>query len=325
MDECNDFEVLIDRVGAGEATADEASRLSAHVESCPACGELYDLLVRLVRESAPPEIGAAELAALRARVLAEGRREPIERRAPRLLNWTGTTRRFVAQLAAATLVLLLGVALGWRGERGRERALGGGAELEGQIRRAAFDHQRLEEVEDSPYSFGDVRVGPAAGGRYRLEFTVSRHLDLELAAGDPLLGDVLAQAIVGGASVGGRIEAIGVADAAIEPSLRRALLVALRFDSNLGVRLGALARLGARAGEPDVQAALLDVLAHDEAVPMRLAAIDALTASRVPRHRIESALTAGGDAADATGAAVRASALRYLDDPRPAVLKGAVR
>jgi hypothetical protein len=315
MEECREFETLIDRKWAGEATPAERERLAAHLEVCAACAELSDVLDGVAAE---PELEAPseeELAALRRRVLANLRAVPAA--SPRA-GAPASARRLAWAAALAGVAFLAG----WMAARGGRTSavpvalVAGGdaapssAALASQIRAAALEHGRFEDVENSPYVFSGVRVERVSAGRVHLSFDVARHLDLELDRRDPLLAEVLVQAVTGPSTVGSRIAAIDVARSLPDERLERALVVAVRHDDNLGVRFRALESLASAAREPEVESALLEVLAHDPDVSMRLAAVDALTRARVAPERLERALASGGNSDSET--AVRSRAASYL-------------
>ncbi len=190
----------------------------------------------------------------------------------------------------------------------------GAPRLAGEIRQAAARHTQLADVADSPFTYSEVRVRPLDGGRVRLSFDVSRHLDLELDRRDPLVADVLVQAMTASSSVGTRIDAIDFAGREVEPRVLEALLVTMRHDPNLGVRLEAQTRLAELPRQPAIERAMLAVLAEDDEVQMRLGAVDYLARGRVAPERLERALDrAGSD----DSAAVRARAARYLAGGQP--------
>jgi hypothetical protein len=76
----------------------------------------------------------------------------------------------------------------------------------------------------------------------------------------------------------------------LEPKLKEALVLAMRNDQSLAVRLEALSILSPRLTDPDVQTAVLATLRDDESVQMRLLALDALAAHSVDRRRLREAI-----------------------------------
>ncbi|MGE0641527.1 MAG: zf-HC2 domain-containing protein [Thermoanaerobaculia bacterium] len=327
MTDCREFELWIDRAHAGELDENERELLLAHLETCTACSDLFDLLGRVRAEGEVPEPAADRFAAMRRAVVAELARPavvPFPAPTPAPSGW-----RLSPALAAGLAFLLL--AAGWLlGSRGVPRAAERSAavsdpssaagpasaavdrRLTGEIRTAAVRNTRFEDVENSPFVYSNVAVEELAGARVRLSFDVARHLDLELAKSDPLVTEVLVQSLVGSSSVGTRIRAVGLAgdrDLAMDPKVEQALLVAMRSDENLGVRLLAQSRLAERAGDPDVRAAMLAILENEPSVQMRLAAIDYLTRDRVQPDELERAIGRGPSEGDS---ALYQSARSYI-------------
>ncbi|MFN7940793.1 MAG: zf-HC2 domain-containing protein [Thermoanaerobaculia bacterium] len=306
MDSCRDFESLIDRAQVEDLAPAERDRLLEHLESCEACSEVFDLLGRVRGEADLSGPSAEELAGVRHAVLAElgSPARPASRRRP-----TAAGGRWRRMALAAGLGLVLvggGVALGLRlaapGRAGASAA-GRGAlsddrQLAAAIREAAVRNRRFEDVENSPFVYSNVAIEKAPGERLRLSFDVARHLDLELAESDPLASEILVQALVESSAIGTRIQVIGLAGEAMSPKVKRAILVAMGSDENLGVRLSAQAKLAAAGDDPEISAAMLAVLEKEPSVQMRLAAIDYLTRNHVHPEVLERAIGAGPEAGE---------------------------
>jgi hypothetical protein len=142
----------------------------------------------------------------------------------------------------------------------------------------------------------------------RLDFDVATHLDLVRDKYDPLVAEVLMQSLVSPATVGTRLEAIGLVKN-LEPKVRDALVVAMLEDPNLAVRLKAISKLTANGGDFETHNALLDVLRTENSVTMRLLAIDYLTNNNVSAEALRDAVKEGRPE---PGTAVYARAEKYL-------------
>jgi hypothetical protein len=296
MHGCREFEDLIDREHAGEPlAAAERDRLADHLESCRACDELCDL-VGALGDPAADEPSEAELAAVRRRVRAALKR-------PRALPFRsrpyGGPRFWLAAAAVG------GLAAGWllagalatpatpaAPDDGFGAPLAASA-IAGELRRAAARHASFAQAADAPYLFRDVRLAPLDERRVHLAFDVSRHLELELDRDDPLLAEVLVQAMLENDSIGSRLAAIEAAPADVNAKVRRALVVAMRHDPNLAVRLRAQQRLAALVGDEAIVTAMLEVLAGEESVEMRFAAVDYLAGGGVAPERVLDAIRQG--------------------------------
>jgi hypothetical protein len=309
--ECRNFQNDLDRLIGGELAGELRPALMAHLSGCADCREHHALLEEISSRSIP-EPDERELLAMRRSVL--GRIRDEERRDSR---WFGLSQ------AAAIALLVSGAALflaaGWfagRGAAGSSLLVAGGARggnpdviLARQMQREARANNVVEDVENSPFRYANVRIEQAGNDRVRLSFDVSRHLELTLPKDDPLVTEVLVQSMLEAGSVGSKLEAIGQAGNVLDPKIRGALIKAMLHDPNLGVRLQAQARLVEGAADPALADAFVAVLEREESVQMRLVAIDHLTRSRIDPGRLEKAVEAGEPAGRG---AVRVRADDYL-------------
>jgi len=284
---------------AGEMTASEQETFLRHARTCETC----DSLVRLDAElrEAPPSAPLTALESNSVRVAVLRRlRSDRERRSTRRPRWA-----LAASLAAAAVLLLaVGVAAGRLWAR---RTAGPNSEtLTALITQAAIGSRTLAEIENSPYSFTNVAFRVVNDERVMVSFDVSRHLELTAHRSDPLVRQLVVQAVLNPSPVGSRLKAIsyaeGIADRAVVDALRRAML----DDSSVAIRLRALAALAPRKTDPEVQSALLTVLATSDSVPLRLQAIDYLVEGRVDPQKMRAAL-ATLDPVDDAAALVKAS------------------
>lgn len=293
--DCHRIRNDIDRLFAGELSAEERAGVASHLETCGDCRDHHALLAAIA--AAPgSEPDDDELLAMRRAVLSAIRSD--ERVAP--------LRRLQRLPHAAAIALAAGgallVALGWAGGRftapGPAEARRGASTnpelvLARQMQLVARGNIGLEDVENSPFRYTNVRIEPRADGRVRLGFDVSRRLDLTLQKSDPLVTEVLVQSVLDAGSIGTRLQAIDQAEDVLDPRIRGALVKAMLQDPNLGVRLQAQARLVEKPGDSEIADALLTVLESEQSVQMRLVAIDYLTRSRVDPRRLEDAVEAG--------------------------------
>lgn len=308
---CRNCQNDLDRLVGGELPEELREAVMAHASGCADCGEHYALLEEISSASIS-EPDERDLLAMRRSVL--GRIRDDERAAA---GW-----RRLPQAAAVALVVAgaaLFLAVGWFAGRGGapssltlERAAGGGDSdvvLARQMQREARANSGVEDVENSPFRYANVRMEEGGEGRVRLAFDVSRHLELTLPKDDPLVTEVLVQSMLDAGSVGTKLKAIGQAENVLDPKIRGALLKAMLQDPNLGVRLQAQTRLVERAGDRELADALVTVLEKEESVQMRLVAIDYLTRSRIDPDRLEKAVEAGEPAGRG---AVRVRANDYI-------------
>lgn len=211
----------------------------------------------------------------------------------------------LALAAAMLLTLGLAVALGWvLGERSLqpevaaldvprplaldERVAVDAGLMVSAVDRVAQESWPLETVR--PYEISNVRVARSAAGQVDLAFDLTAHLEVQRSENDPLVTEVLLQALAEPSELAERLQAVeeipAAADARVQQALRH---TALEDDSEV-VRQFALERLIAaanggasasdRAATGTLEATLLEILRSEPSVPMRLMALDALTAQQ---------------------------------------------
>ncbi|HET9385345.1 MAG TPA: hypothetical protein VFO67_09370 [Gemmatimonadales bacterium] len=271
---------------AGEMTALEHEAFLRHARSCEACNSLVLLDAEL--RVAPPvsRLTAAEGDGVRRSVLRQLHALQERRQA------AGQRPRGVGTaLLAAAAVLLVGVGMVvgrfWAGAaRGED-----GEALTGLIKQAALGSLTLADVENSPYVFTNVAFRSVDAEQVAVSFDVSRHLELTAHRADPLIRQLVVQAVVNPSPIGSRLKAISYAEGVADRAVMDALLIAMLDDPSAEVRLRALAALAPHKADPEIQSALLTVLTTSDSVPMRLQAIDYLVKGRVDPQRLRSAVS----------------------------------
>jgi hypothetical protein len=275
MNTCDPIRELVALRAAGEPSPDEFERHGGHLSECDDCRSLVELDRRLrsAAEFAPDLDGLAEV---RRAVLRAARSAGAARRAP----WP-ILARAGASLAAALALVLCGFFAG----RGAAPRPSDGGDATAALQRDALRRGPGGDPLDSPFTYANVRLDDAPGERLRLEFDVSRHVDVVRPAADPLVMDVVAQALLAGqSSVGSRLKAVALAERLPDRRVRAALLRAVRDDPSPAVRLKAFAELTRGGHDPDVRAAAAAVLERESTVSMRLLALDYLAADGAPRR-----------------------------------------
>jgi hypothetical protein len=288
--ECTRVEMLLEAELAGDIEDAEAAALRDHCVQCESCRSLlalHDDLMRLGAETEEPSERALD--AVTAEVLARtARSRTVAGRA----TWRASAGRVAAALAACVLLFVAG----WLGAR-RFQDAGRGAgdvaatpELVAALSAEAASNDGLSDVEDSRFTYSNVSIRDAGAGRLDLSFDVTTHVQLVEPPGSPLVREVLAQALLDRSSTGARLEALAHAERTPEPKVREAMILSLRADPSLAVRLKALELLSRHLDRPDVEAAVIDTLRDDESVQMRLEALEALAAHRVDHGRIRDVI-----------------------------------
>lgn len=278
MSSCDKYDGLIERLLADEMGHGDRDLLLEHGESCERCRSFIDLHYRLEESDLEVDLPTeAAFAGMRRQVLAELDRS----RRPVWVRWLGldTVVRPAFAGALAALLLLAVFFAGWR------LGLSGGSELvpvndtmiAGMLQEAR-DNRVLTDAENSPYIYSNVVYQPSDAGRVALRFDVTRHLEIDRPADDPLVQEVLVHSLINPSPVGTRLQALAHADG-MNPKLKEALIFTLLNDESQAVRMRALELLGDHATDTDIQEALLLVLQGDEAVHLRLKAIDLIAAA----------------------------------------------
>jgi hypothetical protein len=308
---CERIQESMDQLNGPGAAAEEMRTMLDHIESCAACAGHWDLLGRLRDGLGAPDVDDRALGSMRQRVLREirvaGAAKPSFGDRLRALF---ATPAFAYGVAALLLVAgLVGGRMSVTSVPAKPASAAveaGGDNLVRDIRLAANRTTRLDELENSPYVYSNVRVDDAGGGQVRLAFDVSRHVDTVMPKTDPLVAAVLVQSLLDESPVGTRLRAVDYSGSLIDPKVKSALIRAMLGDSNLGVRLRAQSRLVEIGGDAEVQNALLSVLEKEESVQMRLVAIDCLTRHQIDPARIENAVAPEGRARQVDAVYVRA-------------------
>lgn len=289
MSPCDAIQPALERLVLGEATEGDRTLVDDHCRACGDCRELLaaDRALQALASAAEPPLAA--LAEVRRGVVRQARLEAASPRAGwRALGWP----RLALAGAAAAALLVVGVAVG-RATAGRGATLRD--PLGRELLRVAATRTAAREPLESPFTYANVSVEPGTGGRLRLEFDASTHLVLERPANDPLVGEVVAQTLLAGASpLAGRLQAIAVADRVLDERVRAALVASAEDDPDAVVRLKAFAELARHRGDAAVERLALGLLTRERSVQLRLAAIDYLTGNNVDRAALRRAL----DAAD---------------------------
>lgn len=300
MNDCRRFEDGLAALMTGESSSEERGEVMRHLANCEECADLFAIHAEL-EDMEPPAAEESELLTMRHGVLRSIRGDS---HGPRRRWWQGFPALELkpsAVLAVAALSLVAGFLIGRVPTVDRvfeqaqredlERRDGAGA-IAGQLEFAALRNRRMEESATSPYSFSDLQVRDVGGGRLALSFDVATHLELVRDRSDPLVSEILVQALVNPAPVGTRLEAISLVRS-MEPKVRDALIVAMLEDESLPVRIAALEKLVGQPIEGATEAAFLEVLGSEESVQMRLLAIDYLARAEVAPERVETAVRSG--------------------------------
>jgi len=286
VSECERFESMIRQHVAGDVDDTALPALQAHARACESCRQLLELHGELTGlRSRMPEPDELRLDRIQQSVLRE---LAVPRSAARSRWWltaAAAAGLFVGGLVAGRL------ASGGAADRGED----GGEEprLMAALTAEAAANRGLAAVDDSRFTYSNVTFRRVDGGRVALGFDVTTHLAVVEPERSALVREVLAQSLLDPSNVGARLKAMSLAAGALDPKLRDAIILALRHDDSLAVRLEALSILSRQIADGEVQSAVLATLRDDEAVQMRLLALECLAGQRVDHGRIREAIRGG--------------------------------
>lgn len=286
MRECDSIQQLLDGYVYRELDAPTMRLVESHLATCDECRGVVDVMKAVAARGAELEPTEFELASNRRRVAEAIRAEGKTHRR------FGVSRYLWA--AAAVIVFIVAVAIRFgTDERHGRPAVAAGDPIASAIKLAASDNKDLRSIEESPYTYENVKVTPTEDGKLALSFDVSRHMEMTLPREHPLVTEVLVQSMLSQSSLGTKLDAISYAGSPIDPRVRGALIKSMQYDEDFAVRLQAQARLAEQKNDADIVVAMLTVLERESSVQMRLQAIDYLAASRVEAKRVETALVKG--------------------------------
>lgn len=261
-----------------ELDEDQKYILDQHLAVCAECREHLDE-IRGIQQAAGSTAEPSET------LLRQARRElRISLHQPKAeprgwfgaLNWTWLVPSFRTAMAGG-ICLALGLAVG--NYIYREPPAGEGSVV------------TTRPVAVLPASPGNISVGnirfidaDASDGSVEFTYEATAPMHVRGNVNDPLIQDVLSEALVDAQNPGIRLRAVSLlnTDQLKQPdaAVKRALITALKMDENNGVRKQALAGLQNFPFDDEIRDALLFVLNNDSNPAMRIAAIDAIRTER---------------------------------------------
>ena len=241
--------------------------------------------------------------------------QPFWKRWPLALAPRSNTR---PAFAIASVVILL--ALGF--VAGRLTSGQGGFNQDSFVKevvRQASQERGLSGYWDSPFTYSNVSFRPHDDGTFAIDFDVARHVSVTGKLESPMTRELLVHAMIDPTAMGSRLNAMSVASEAMEETadgpmdgaLRETLIMILKNDPSMPVRLKALEILAPQASEADVRDALLAVLAQDPSVQIRLLAVECLAGKHTNPELIKRAL---GEPRNDSDRAVLRRAVELLGD-----------
>lgn len=267
-----------------ELTDDEQHLLQKHLESCDACRkELEELraMKRMVSAYRPMTVGEADLQEARIE-----RRVMLRRRTTRrsvMEDAADFVNRLFAPPVRVALAGALLLAVGFLTGSLATRTPAGSAPETGMLQ-TVFPAATFEKNDMQILNFRFVDRNAQTG---EVEFTFDAVTPLRMrgSLNDTRVQNLLARALVSDENPGARLRAVNMIAGnaeriqgrpAVTDEVKNALITALRYDKNLGVRKQALSALQYYLPDQEAARAILDVLTKEQNTGMRIAAVNAL-------------------------------------------------
>ena len=302
MTECKDYREKIQSYIAGEISPADLDSLYHHCQSCPDCGQLWEVHSNLAAAGEelpqPPEGG---LLTMRANVLAQITRDERGREGraqgtqtgDRRIRWWDLGALLRAHPAAAwpvaAALVVVSIVAGRLTVPGPET---GDSVIMREISQQASRQAGLIDYWDTPLSYSNVDARPVEGGNLDLSFNVSRHVRFVTPMDSPVAREVLMYAILEPSAVGSKMKAMAMAMAPeiMDPKIREALIFTMHNDPNLAVRMEAMSVLSKSPYDSVLQKAFLTTLRGDDEVQMRLQALEYLAEKQVNMNTLRRAI-----------------------------------
>lgn len=248
----------------------------------------------------PHPVEDAAFDAMRSNVLAEIRKAPKygTAQAGTVVTHPAFWQRPLFTLLSVAAALFVGLLLGMRYWESREtpiwyNPIGDSAQRPADFRQGAA-RQMVSSLADPqpdlqnlPYVYDNISITPTADNQVHLSFDMATHVSLVRSSNDPLVREMLVNALMDKESLNNRLSAVQWSDPTMSPEVKRALVIAMREDDELSVRLKAMAKLSAFVKEAEISQAFMDVLKNDESVQMRLSALDYLMGGNPEQGQIK--------------------------------------
>jgi len=296
MKECKDYQEMIQSYIAGEISPSDLDSLYHHCQTCPDCGQLWEVHSNLAAAGEelpqPPEDG---LLAMRTNVLAQitrderGRDERARAKqaeAGRIRWWDLGALLRAHPAAALPVAAALVVVSIFAGRWSVSTPETGDSAILREISQQASRQAGLIDYWDTPLSYSNVNARPVEGGNLDLSFDVSRHVRFVTPMNSPVASEVLMHAILEPSAVGSKMKAMAMAPEIMDPKLKEALIFTMHNDPHLAVRMEAMSVLSKSPYDSTIQKAFMTTLREDQEVQMRLQALEYVAENRVNMNTI---------------------------------------
>jgi hypothetical protein len=284
------IEQLIKKLQAGEITPTEFDSLKNLVEKYPGYKEfleIHRMLSDLQEEFT--ETSPERLSQIRSDVLQKIRKRTLQTRSYPLMDSIQSLKNFILrpEMAVAALTLIIGFLLGRITPEFKSRS---SSNLMSQIYSFATQNKRLVDVKNSPYVYSNVSFEEVDSDQIAMSFDVTTHVDAVRAKNDPLVREVIAQALLNPTNTGNELKAISYSESILDEKIKEALIFSAQNAPILAVRIKAMSSLMEYETDPDIQNAFLDILQNEESVKMQLMALEYLKKTQVNKNTLRSVI-----------------------------------
>jgi len=280
MSKCKEYQILFEKLIAGNISENEQSRLKKHVESCSECSDLYTTNIALLKMENPSEkANEIDFNIMRQRVI-----ESIEKKQEN--SFSAKLQKIIdflimnskkPEYAMAAITLIVGFFLG-RALPPDENGLTGG--FLKQISSIAEQNTYFSDTQKSSYRFSNVSLKEMDNDKISMRFDVSTSLDVVREKDDPLVKEVLTQTMMDPENVGSNLRAISYSENIVDNKIKQALIYSMHNAPIAAVRLKSMEGLMKYTIDPELQEAFVNVLLEEKTIKMNLMAIDYLSQNK---------------------------------------------
>jgi len=280
MNKCKDYQILLEKLIAGNINDDEHSELKKHIDTCSECYELYTTNTALSKIENPTEkANEVDFNIMRQRVI-----ESIEKRKEN--SFSANLQKAIdliienikkPEYAIAAITLIVGFFLG-RALPPDENGITGG--FLKQISSIAEQNTYFSDTQKSSYRFSNVSLKEMDNDKISMSFDVSTSLDVVREKNDPLVKEVLTQTMMDPENVGSNLRAISYSENIVDDKIKQALIYSMHNAPITAVRLKSMEGLLKYDLDPELQQAFVNVLLEEKTIKMNLMAIDYLTQNK---------------------------------------------
>ncbi len=134
----------------------------------------------------------------------------------------------------------------------------------------AIQNRSLADVDKSPFLISQAMINRDYTGQVHLNFNVTTAVAYSGTMDDPLVKEVVTQALINFTNDGSRLDAVALSPQLMGTKVKEALIFSMLHDKNPAVRINAMDVLGQMQFDRQIQEAVIKVLTYEKTVHMRL-------------------------------------------------------